>query len=277
MASLPLELILQILTMSMRSEQPHPQCSIELKRFDEFGPHLGAILEDVRENVEDLKNLAKTFRGEQLQPQHDWLIANSVCRAWKEIGPRTFFQEKVFLVGPNLMKALVDDDDYLRTPGCKDLTMKNLRNVIVPLRKHNIRPSLDQWMRLPAFNHLTELVSCRLLPNVGTEEKLEYISLNNTFDVSLPRRLQEVLVNIGFDLARLKPRFLVSRCRSLTQRKLMELFAQTELNQIASMTGEMKRHSRRTEEPTIDDWNIALDEYETYLEECPGGPNFNTD
>ncbi|KAG8531822.1 uncharacterized protein KY384_003458 [Bacidia gigantensis] len=216
MAALPLELILEILKLSMVGTS---LVDLEMLVLGNKTTLCGSPIVNEPFAVQALK-----------EHQNDWAVANSICHAWRQIGRKAFFESKVFLIGPNLMKRLNTGRVKSMSSENQTLLFTHLRRVIIPVP--SILPlerngSEAQWLNLHHFNVLTGVQSAQLLlfANWGRNEKMfvgkKHITqdLPNATDVPFPESFLQVLQgDIGLDTDRIQPRFLVSwsRCRELS-------------------------------------------------------------
>ncbi|KAG8531820.1 uncharacterized protein KY384_003456 [Bacidia gigantensis] len=205
MASIPLELILQILTLSMQSVQP-----VDLK----FLVSGNKVESNPKPNTEKAPNLLQYVGAEaQDQHQHDWTIATSVCHAWRKIGKKAFFQQKVFLITPGFLKRLYEDEKCLSSASRAAL-FSQVRHVIVlvPCSVGWVKcVDRDQWLDISHVHKLIGLKNFHLLLHHDHKDWIQYADLPDAYDVALPEFFLYVLERLHLDINRLEPRLLVSK------------------------------------------------------------------
>ncbi|KAG8531819.1 uncharacterized protein KY384_003455 [Bacidia gigantensis] len=208
MPPLPLEIILDILTLSMRSDQP-----LHLDLF--------VLCVSKRKISTQSKHRSMVPTASPPLPeshQRDWIIATSVCRAWRQIGKKAFFAEKVVLISPEFMKRFSEDDGTTIDLTFQALALGSLRHVIVLVPSRTVEKQMSMvvpyWQNLKYFNALTGLEDLFLLLDVISEEEyLQNHDWQNAHNVKVPRFFLETLAEIGLDTDRLRPKLLVSKSR----------------------------------------------------------------
>ncbi|KAG8531821.1 uncharacterized protein KY384_003457 [Bacidia gigantensis] len=197
MTSLPLELIFQILTLSMSNYQP-----VDLE----------VLVSGDKGTIKFVDYLMLVGAEAQKEHQHDWVIANSVCHAWRHVGKKAFFTQKTFLIGPNFMKRLHTGRVKTLSAENRVLLFSHLRQLIVPIAGTltcEWTAKRTQWHNLPHFHALAGLQSFHLLLLKGSQ-RYQAADLPDACEALLPDFFLCFLRCLHLDVERLNPMLLVA-------------------------------------------------------------------
>lgn len=241
MLRIPNELLLKILSYTMRSEMP-----VHLEHFLQ----LGQLLQNIRnENCTDNRALLSVstclescFHDEldpglstwtcseswflnkldlgQLEHFRDWLLINSTCRSFRAWGKEAFFSEKIFVIRPQFIKTLCGES-------AKSMSVDNIAAARACIR-HVIAPSpycsaTSHLMCLPRFHTLQRLCSLSIQPGCNSSDILLRLNLRSFKRNPLPEELLGLLQGIGLRVDQLQMNLLYENNEEMHQYHMQRL------------------------------------------------------
>lgn len=138
----------------------------------------------------------------QIEHYRDWIFINSTCCDFRALGKKAFFSEKVFVIGPQLLKDLCGET--ARSIGAEDKATARayIRHAIAPLPHPG---SASQFLTLARYNALQRLRSLTIHIR-APHDRNHFIRLNpRTVKTGpLPEEFSNLLRDIGLRVDQLQ-------------------------------------------------------------------------